>query len=258
MSNHIHLILKPTDINSSLQSGIHAFAFRYAQYFNRRHQRRWYLFQGRYRSLVVEDGIYLKRLIRYIHLNPIEANIVFLPEKYKWSSYRAYLEYDQYAWLQTNQILEKFNEVRESAIKEFVEYTHAKLESQYDLEEISKAIRNGIYGNAEFIKKNSALIIDKITPSPPQILFDSIEEILKSACLRLNVTINDLSSANKAKTVVDARAIIALIVRQSKKWSLEELGNLLNKNSGTLSRLASKAEKQAHLLTIISELNSTA
>ena len=34
MSNHIHLILEPTDINSSLQSGIHAFAFRYAQYFN--------------------------------------------------------------------------------------------------------------------------------------------------------------------------------------------------------------------------------
>ena len=255
MSNHIHLVIEPTNINGSLQSGIHAFAFRYAQYFNHRHKRRGYLFQGRFRSIVVEDGIYLKRLIRYIHLNPLEAKIVTLPEHYRWSSYRAYLEHDHYVWLNTDQILRKFGETRESAIDKFVEYTQRKVESQSDHEAISKAFRKGIFGDEDFIKNAEGLFIDKVEPSA-QISYDSINEVVNNVCIRFDVNLNDLISPNKSKSVVDARAVIALIVRQSKKWSLEELGCLLNKNSGTLSRLATRAEKQTNLLKHIDEISS--
>jgi len=72
MSNHVHLMLEPT--TSTLSVGVHAFAGRYAQYFNRRHKQRGHLFQDRFRSILIEEGEYLVRLVRYIHLNPVRAN----------------------------------------------------------------------------------------------------------------------------------------------------------------------------------------
>jgi REP element-mobilizing transposase RayT len=77
MSNHIHLLLEP--LNDALAGGVHRFAMRYAQQFNRRHKKRRYVFQGRFRSILIEDGCYMRRLTRYIHLNPLEAGLVVRP-----------------------------------------------------------------------------------------------------------------------------------------------------------------------------------
>lgn len=103
MSNHIHHIIEP--LKGDLKDGVHNVAFRYAQYFNSRHNRKGYLFQGRFRSIMVEDGAYLQRLIRYIHLNPVEAGIVSKTEDYPWCSHRAYLGNDVITWLETNRVL---------------------------------------------------------------------------------------------------------------------------------------------------------
>jgi len=252
MDNHIHFILEPT-ISESLQMGIHAFTFRYAQYYNKRHNRRGYLFQGRFRSIIVEGGIYLWRLIRYIHLNPIEAGIVQVPERYKWSSYRAFLGLDHFFWLKTERVLKMFAETNESAILRFVEYTQDKSQTSFDLEYILKASKEGIFGAEEFTDKVNGRPLTLKNSSEPSISHESLEEIFSRVCVRFNLKKDDLSNTSKLKSVVDARSILSFIVRKSKKWSLEELGNLLNKNSGTLSRLATRAEQQPHLLAILDE-----
>jgi len=84
MSNHIHLLLE--SLNDALTVGAHRFATRYAQQFNRRHKKRGYVFQGRFRSILVENECYMRRLACYIHLNPLEAGLVSRPEDYRWSS----------------------------------------------------------------------------------------------------------------------------------------------------------------------------
>jgi len=48
----------------------------YAVTFNRRHRRHSHLFQNRYKSILCQEEIYLKELVRYIHLNPLRANVV--------------------------------------------------------------------------------------------------------------------------------------------------------------------------------------
>jgi hypothetical protein len=48
----------------------------YAGTFNRRHQRVGHLFQNRYKSIVVEEEPYLLELVRYLHLNPLRAQVV--------------------------------------------------------------------------------------------------------------------------------------------------------------------------------------
>ena len=62
----------------------------YTTYFNTKRERFGHLFQGRYKAILIEADEYAKELSRYIHLNPIRAKIVELPEQYEWSSYSYY------------------------------------------------------------------------------------------------------------------------------------------------------------------------
>jgi putative transposase len=64
----------------------------YTQRFNRSHERDGALFRGRYKAILSDRDEYLSAVIRYIHLNPVEAGIVKTPEEYRWSSHRQYLK----------------------------------------------------------------------------------------------------------------------------------------------------------------------
>jgi len=74
LSNHAHFLFR------SGGQGLSAFMRRlltgYAMRFNRRHRRHGQLFQNRYKSIICQEDIYLKELVRYIHLNPLRAKIV--------------------------------------------------------------------------------------------------------------------------------------------------------------------------------------
>ena len=121
MSNHIHLAIRVADI--SISRIMQHLAFRYTQYINRRYKRIGHLFQGRFKSILVDDEEYLKELVRYIHLNPVRARLVSDPRQYIWSSYRAYMKLDEYSWLNKNRILEKFSSNEEQSIEICEEYT---------------------------------------------------------------------------------------------------------------------------------------
>jgi putative transposase len=87
MTNHVHLLATPsTDDGISLM--MQALGRRYVQYFNFTYQRSGTLWEGRYKSSVVDTENYLLICYRYIELNPVRANMVDDPADYIWSSYR--------------------------------------------------------------------------------------------------------------------------------------------------------------------------
>jgi len=89
MSNHDHLLLETTQPNiSSVMQFINA---AYTTYYNTKRKRCGHLFQGRYKSVLVDADSYFLELTRYIHLNPVKAKIVTRAEEYPWSSYKGYL-----------------------------------------------------------------------------------------------------------------------------------------------------------------------
>lgn len=137
MRNHIHLILEPT--TRPLQEGVHSFSFRYARYFNRRYDRKGYFFQGRFRSICIENNVYLKRVVRYLHLNPVEAALVEDPLQYRWSSHRAYFENDEYVWLNKDRVLSIFGSKKEEALDTLLGYTRQKLSLKIEGEIIFKS-----------------------------------------------------------------------------------------------------------------------
>lgn len=87
MTNHVHLLLTPaTDSCTALMRDI---GRRYVPYFNRRNERTGTLWEGRFRSCIVESARYVLACYRYIELNPVRAGMVAHPAAYLWSSYAA-------------------------------------------------------------------------------------------------------------------------------------------------------------------------
>lgn len=88
MTNHVHLLLSPADEDSA-STMMQRLGRRYVLYFNRRHARTGTLWEGRFRSSLVQDARYLMICHRYIELNPVRAGMVDAPADYPWSSHRA-------------------------------------------------------------------------------------------------------------------------------------------------------------------------
>jgi putative transposase len=97
MGNHYHLIAETRQAN--LGRWMHWLTTAYTVYFNRRHKRAGHLFQGRYKSIVVEAEGYLLSLSRYVHLNPVRGKVIGRGDpverrkrlrSWRWSSYRGY------------------------------------------------------------------------------------------------------------------------------------------------------------------------
>ena len=87
MGNHVHLLVTP-DGPWSASTLLHHVGSRYVRYFNARHGRTGTLWDGRFRSCVVDSDAYLLRCHRYIERNPVRAGMVTHAADYPWSSYR--------------------------------------------------------------------------------------------------------------------------------------------------------------------------
>ena len=87
MSNHVHLLVTPATENG-IAKIMQAVGRRYVQYINRSYRRTGSLWEGRYKSSLIQAETYLLTCMRYIELNPVRANMVQDPVQYRWSSYR--------------------------------------------------------------------------------------------------------------------------------------------------------------------------
>jgi len=90
MGNHFHLLATPTSTDG-LPQMMQAVGRRYVQHFNRRHGRTGTLWEGRYRSTVLDPERYLLPCMVYLDLNPVRAGLVPQAADYAWSSHAHWL-----------------------------------------------------------------------------------------------------------------------------------------------------------------------
>jgi putative transposase len=87
MTNHVHLLMTPRDENA-IAKLMQSIGRRYVQYINHQYKCTGTLWEGRYKSSLIQAEDYLLACMRYIELNPVRAGIVEDPVHYPWSSYR--------------------------------------------------------------------------------------------------------------------------------------------------------------------------
>ena len=124
MTNHIHLLLErqAETIGSIMQRVLGG----YSRYYNRRYKHIGHVFQGRHKSILCQSDRYLAELVRYIHLNPVRAGMVTMPEEYPYSSHRAYLGLQPDDLTAVDPVIRLFGSKRESAIEHFKTYVLAE------------------------------------------------------------------------------------------------------------------------------------
>ena len=86
MTNHVHLLVTPQE-KESIGRMMQYIGQRYVPYINREYNRSGTLWEGRYKSSLVQEEPYLLACMRYIELNPVRANMVKTASDYRWSSY---------------------------------------------------------------------------------------------------------------------------------------------------------------------------
>lgn len=90
MPNHYHLLLKhdnPLEGSNYIQRIFNS----YTQAINKKYSRVGTLFQGNVKKRIIEDDDYLAETIKYIHLNPVKANLCQRPEDWEYSDYRLWV-----------------------------------------------------------------------------------------------------------------------------------------------------------------------
>jgi len=152
MGNHFHLVVETPDPN--LSEGMRLLNGIYTQYFNKNHGRVGHLFQGRFRSIVVEKNRYLLELIRYVVLNPVRSGRIDAPGDWRWSSYRATAGLEECPdWFDPGWILELVSEGvggRESRRRQYIEFIAQGMLKE---EDIMDKVRQQIYlGDESFIE----------------------------------------------------------------------------------------------------------
>jgi len=123
LPNHAHLLLR------SGPAGLPTFMRRlltgYAITFNQRHKRVGHLFQNRYRSIVCEEDVYFRELIRYLHLNPLRAKLVpdlRALDRYPWCGHAGLLGSVQQPWVDRRAVLAWFGPTEGKAVQAYRAY----------------------------------------------------------------------------------------------------------------------------------------
>ena len=149
MDNHYHLLVRTRQAN--LKKAMQWFGTTYTQRFNRRHSRSGHLFQGRYKSIIIQNDAYLLQLSYYIHRNPLRAGIVKRLASYRWSSYNIYA-YGRTApvWLSTDLILSQFAGTKDC----HQNYRQKVQKYAYEEKRLFEDLRHGlVLGSKQFVEK---------------------------------------------------------------------------------------------------------
>lgn len=123
MPNHIHLLLRSN--GGQLTLLMHKLLTGYAVYFNHRHDRVGYLLQDRFKSILCDEKASFRKLVRYIHLNPLKAGLVkdiWGLNRYPWCGHSVILGNHEADWQDAETVLAYFGRTREEALKQYMDY----------------------------------------------------------------------------------------------------------------------------------------
>ena len=237
MSNHYHLLLKTIDAN--LSKAMQWFGTTYTRKFNIANHTGGHLFQGRFKSLIIQNAAYLLRLSCYIHRNPVRAGMVERLADYPWSSYKFYAyKKKPPVWLTTQTLFDELSsDDRHKAYR--VKVQHYSDEKGSPWEDVKHGF---IYGSQNFIEEIKAKYLgDKKEQELPQhnSLFRDVDPqlLLDKACAILDF---DLDAARKAQRIgqndKDKRDLLIYLLWQVGQLSGYAIGEYFGLTYSGISR----------------------
>ena len=159
MKNHYHLVIETID--ATLSRGMRQLNGVYTQAFNNKHKRAGHLYQGRFKSILIQKDNHLLEVSRYVALNPVKAGIVERPEDYKWSSYNSMIGKEKPpSFLTTDWVLSQFGSKRKSAEDNYKSFIRVGIDKNdgYGSKKLKEVL---VYGDNNFIQRFKDSIKEK-------------------------------------------------------------------------------------------------
>jgi len=242
MDNHYHLFIKTALPN--LSQSIHYLNGSYANWFRTRYQLTGSIFQGRFKSILVEADNYSLILSAYIHLNPLRARITQRLKDYPWSSYLDYLHLrkPQIPNLDSFLVLHYFSPDPISAMKQYQEYL---LQNQQMEDPLIQSYRHIALGSNDFIEEIKLKIEKKgekreipVTRSVP---FYHAEQILEKITDNLKINQEIIFSKERGNIY---RQLALYLIRYFTSLALSQIGQLFNMDYSAVSQAVKRFEQK--------------
>jgi REP element-mobilizing transposase RayT len=147
MTNHIHLLIERRA--DGIGRIMHRLLTGYSQYYNRRYRHVGHVLQGRHKAIICQSDPYLAELVRYIHLNPVRAKMVKMPEEYPYSSHRAYIGIEAAGTVDVDPVLRRFGARKAVAQDRFAKHVIAGIKLAHQIEFYEAP--SGVLGSEEFV-----------------------------------------------------------------------------------------------------------
>ncbi len=182
MNNHYHLVIETPDGN--LSKGMRHLNGVYTMRFNRHHGSVGHVFQGRYKAILVQKESHLLEVCRYVVLNPVGAKVVEVPERWRWSSYRATARMEKaHPCLTTDWVLGQFGTKKRIAEKKYRTFVKDGIGGHRIWEDVKgQSIlgeRNFVDNLIDFVRGYEEVI--EIPKGQRYVTRPSLEEIFKDA-----------------------------------------------------------------------------
>jgi REP element-mobilizing transposase RayT len=224
MTNHLHLLLQAgADPISKL---MHKVASEYARAMQLKLETTGHFFERRFHATLVDVDAYLKQLLRYIHLNPVEAGLTADPAHYPWSSHRNYLE-DRYdPWVTTDFALAMFGETRPRAVAAYRAFIAVEAG-------VSWHPGDALHDGAEVLGGDDFLA--SLGQARPHCRSrQSLDQLIAEACARFEVDPGVLISPVRSAYLTQVRGWIARQAAARGIATISHAARALNRTEGAL------------------------
>ncbi|MCP3933282.1 MAG: transposase [Bacteroidetes bacterium] len=163
MTNHVHLLITPENADSAGDL-MKKLGQRYVQYINRTYKRSGTLWEGRFRSCIVQAREYLFLCQRYIEMNPVRAGMVQHPGEYRWSSFGVNGQGEKTNLIIPHLLYQELGQTKEERLQHYRNLFRYEIDPG-EIDSLRKATNgNFAYGDNRFSEEISEMLGRRVTP----------------------------------------------------------------------------------------------
>jgi REP element-mobilizing transposase RayT len=236
MPNHVHLLIERQQ--DPISRIMHRVLTGYSQYYNRRYRRVGHLLQGRYKAILCQTDQYLGELVRYIHLNPVRAKMVRLPEDYRYSSHRSYIGLEEARIVDVDPVLRHFGGKKKLARERYCEFVRAGMKLGHR-DEFYQADGGRILGSEEFVDATIHRIGETSGARAKRTVTDSerlnAEGLIAAVEKTCGLGREEFCGTGKSAAAVIAKEALIVVGRKA-GLSVKMLSEITTINSSAVSR----------------------
>jgi len=278
MTNHIHLLLK-TGL-APIATVMRRLLTGYAVSFNRRHRRHGQLFQNRYKSFLCEEDIYLKELVRYIHLNPLRAKV--LPDikalrLYRWCGHGVLMGQFEAGFQDTAYVLDFFGQSFKQARQVYENFVFKGISQGKRPDLVGGGLLRSVGGWAALkglrdigvrIKGDERLLgssdfVERVLKQADEQFEEKyrlqsyvieLPSLIKKVAQYYKISSANLTSASKIRTVTAARRVLCYIAVRKLGYKCSDVAKSMGISAATVSKAVGFGSKVHQIEEIQTQL----